>query len=116
MRWSAAIAFVTFAACTACQAPPSQLPPGVALRYGVSYMGGSTSLEVKADGAAEYTSTRGPEGEKHVRSTATPAEIRAVVEVLRKSSFCSLTSGRSTGIPVLPTVKTACPQRGIVAH
>ncbi len=83
----------------ACGAPPSNLPPGVALRYGVSHMGHSTSFEVKAGGAAEYTSTGGPEGKKHLRATATEAEVGALTDVLRKNRFCSLTSGRSTGVP-----------------
>jgi hypothetical protein len=83
----------------ACGAPPSNLPPGVVLQYGVSHMGNTTSFEVKAGGAAEYTSTGGPGGKKHVRATVTEAEVGALAEVLRKNRFCSLTSGRSTGVP-----------------
>lgn len=83
----------------ACGAPPSKLPDGVVLRYGVSHLGGSTSFEVKSGGATEYTSTGGPAGDKHVRATATEAEVGALGDVLRKNRFCSLTSGRSTGVP-----------------
>lgn len=82
----------------ACGAPPSNLPSGVVLQYGVSHMGNTTSFEVKAGGAAEYTSTGGPGGKKHVRATATEAEVGALADVLRKNRFCSLTSGRSTGV------------------
>lgn len=90
----------------ACGAPPSNLPPGVVLQYGVSHMGNTTSFEVKAGGAAEYTSTGGPGGKKHVRATATEAEVNALTDVLRKNRFCSLTSGRSKGVPDLDCTVT----------
>lgn len=83
----------------ACGAPPSGLPPGVLLQYAVSHMSGAISFEVRVDGAAEYSASGGPGGEKHVAARATPTEIDALASVLRKNHFCSLTSHRSTGVP-----------------
>ena len=86
-------------ATSSCGAPPSGLPNGVTLRYGVSHMGGSIAFEVKDDGAAEYTATAGPTGNKHVRATATKEEIASLASVLRANRFCSLSSSRSKGVP-----------------
>lgn len=97
VRWSLA-ALVAPLSLAACGAPPSGLPAGVLLRYGVAYMGGETSFEVHADGTTDYAADR-PGGKKRVRAKATPAEIDALARVLRDHRFCSLTSHRSKGVP-----------------
>ena len=71
----------------------------MSLRYGVSHMGSSTTFEIRADGTATYASTGGPAGKRDVRANATPEEVDALVRVLREHRFCSLRSGRSTGVP-----------------
>lgn len=69
------------------------------LQYGVSHMSGSVTFEVRADGTASYQTSGGREGKKALRATVTPAEMTALADVLRKHRFCSLTSGRSQGVP-----------------
>lgn len=83
-----------------CHAPPSELPPNTVLQFGVGYRGGQTSFEVHVDGTAEYASSGGPPGtDKKVQAKATVAELEAIATVLRDNHFCSLRSGRSTGVP-----------------
>lgn len=103
MRWI----FATPLLLAACGAPPSGLPAGVLLQYGVGYMGGQTSFEVHADGSAEYEADEPGGKKKHVRARATPAEIDALAKVLREHHFCGLTSHRSRGVPdeARPTIR-----------
>ncbi|MBW2525385.1 MAG: hypothetical protein JRI23_14460 [Deltaproteobacteria bacterium] len=85
-----------------CKAPPSSLPPDAVLSYAVDHLSGSVSLVVKADGTAEYRKSVGfgvKSGTPTLRATVSPQELRALAAKLRANDFCSLRSGRDTGVP-----------------
>jgi hypothetical protein len=82
-----------------CGAPPSELPDGEALRYGVSHMSGDVSFVVRADGSADYRREGGGEAAIAVSAKVSQKELAALVEVLRARDFCNLSSSRDTGVP-----------------
>ncbi len=81
------------------KAPPSNLSGTNVLVYGIGHRDGSVSLIVRADGAAEYSAQNPQIGDKQVRGMVKPAELAALVAVLRQHRFCDLTSDRTEGVP-----------------
>jgi hypothetical protein len=103
---------VTLAGGCALPTPPD-LPPEVVLRWSVSQaLWGAEVFEVKADGSAHYSFTRGGPGEgaRSFDVVVTPEALAQVAAAARRVGLCSERSTRN-GIPDegRPTLALALP-------